>query len=155
MSNLFRDAPAANPPHSPTVLLRPVSCACRAAYDELLVAPTGDDASAPTGTVVRAAAEYTPRDDRFLLKTRDYDRQYSQLYFYRLQQMQAPVEAAAQRAWPGISGVAAGPAPALPCLLVSHPKQHPPQHWMCDPFLLACPLFSTSICRSGAHPGSA
>ena len=39
-----------------------------------------------------------------MLKTKDYDRQYAQLYFYRLLQMRKFAEAAAQRAWPGIPG---------------------------------------------------
>lgn len=80
----------------------------RATFDELLAAPAGDDAGAPTGTVVRAAAAYASRDERFLIKHKDYDRQYAQLYFYRLLQMRAHVEASARAAWPGISGAAAG-----------------------------------------------
>lgn len=79
----------------------------RATFDELLAPPSGDDASRPTGTVVRASAAYSTRDERFLLKHKDYDRQYAQLYFYRLLQMRAHVEAAARAAWPGISGAAA------------------------------------------------
>lgn len=84
----------------------PTTCpsAPRAAFDELLAAPAGDDAGAPTGTVVRAAAAYECRDDRFLTPGKDFDRQYAQLYYYRLHQMRAHVEAAAQRAWPGVQG---------------------------------------------------
>lgn len=74
----------------------------KAGFDELLAAPAGDDAAAPTATLVRASAAYESRDDRFLLKSKDYDRQYAQLYFYRLQQMRGAVEAAARRAWPGV-----------------------------------------------------
>ena len=54
--------------------------------------------------MVRATADYVSNDARFLTKNKDYDRQYAQLYFYRLQQMRADVEAAAQRAWPGVPG---------------------------------------------------
>ncbi|PRW57144.1 DNA polymerase delta small subunit [Chlorella sorokiniana] len=74
----------------------------KATFDELLAPPAGDDASAPTGMVVRASASYATRDERFLLKHKEYDRQYAQLYFYRLLQMRAHVEAAARSAWPGI-----------------------------------------------------
>lgn len=88
-------------------MLRCLSRRCRATFDELLAPPSGDNASAPTGTVVRASAAYSTRDERFLLKHKDYDRQYAQLYFYRLLQMRAHVEAAARAAWPGISGAAA------------------------------------------------
>lgn len=111
------------PPHSlprslPRSLLssRPIACRSsdrhtalplprrRATFDELLAPPAGDDASAPTGTVVRASASYACRDERFLLKHKEYDRQYAQLYFYRLLQMRAHLEAAARSAWPGIQG---------------------------------------------------
>jgi len=78
----------------------------RATFDELLAPLAGDDASAPTGTLVRASASYATRDERFLIKHKDYDRQYAQLYFYRLLQMRAHVEAAARSAWPGIPGAA-------------------------------------------------
>lgn len=91
--------------------------AARGGFDELLAAPAGDDAAAPTATLVRSSAAYESRDDRFLLKSRDYDRQYAQLYFYRLQQMRGALEAAARRAWPGVPGActplhAACPPPA-------------------------------------------
>lgn len=76
----------------------------RAAFAELLAAPAGDDAGAPTGTTVRASAAYTCNDERFLLKNKDYDRQYAQLYYYRLLQMREHVEAAAQRVWPDVPG---------------------------------------------------
>lgn len=71
-------------------------------FDELLAAPAGDDAAAPTATLVRSSAAYACRDERFLTKNRDYDRQYAQLYYYRLQQMRSHVETAAARAWPGV-----------------------------------------------------
>lgn len=97
-------------PTSPPLLSSPPR---RGTYDELLAAPAGDDATAPTGTVVRSAAAYTPKDDRFLLKSRDYERQYAQLYFYRLQQLRGVVEAAARKAWPGIEGERRGGARLL------------------------------------------
>lgn len=77
---------------------------CRSTYDELLAAPAGENAAVPTSTVVRAATSFASHDERFLLKNKDYDRQYAQLYFYRLLQMRGHVEAAAKRAWPGIRG---------------------------------------------------
>lgn len=81
-------------------------------YDELLAPPSGDDAAAPTGTIERCSAAYVSKDERFLLKGRQYDRQYSQLYFYRLLQMRKHVQAAAKRAWPDAQGAA-----QLLCLL--------------------------------------
>lgn len=86
----------------------------RAATHELLAAPAGDDACAPASTVVRASAAYASRDERFTLKSRDYDRQYAQLYFYRLLQMRQHVEAAARAAWPGIQGARVPCAPTDP-----------------------------------------
>ena len=58
--------------------------------------------------MVRAAAAYESRDARFRVPGKDFDRQYAQLYFYRLQQMRAHVEAAARRAWPGVQGARGG-----------------------------------------------
>jgi DNA polymerase delta subunit 2 len=64
--------------------------------------PEGQDAAAPAPSIPRAAASYVCRDDRFLLKARDYDRQYAQLYFYRLTQMRPAAQAAAEARWPGL-----------------------------------------------------
>lgn len=113
------------------------------------------------------AASFTPKDNRFLLKNRDYDRQYSQLYYYRLEQMRKHAEEAAQRAWPGIQGAAWGglglaPAgPALPARLAPAAAFGgfvPWQLFLLEarpvpsgrPTPLAAPL--PPACRSGAHP---
>lgn len=44
-------------------------------------------------------------DDRFKLQKRDYDRQFSQLYFYRLAQLRPRVIEAAKQTWPGVEYV--------------------------------------------------
>lgn len=69
-------------------------------YDELLAdpEPTLGPARPP---VDRFSASYAARDERFRLKQRDYERQFAQLYFYRLVQMRPHVEAAARAKWPG------------------------------------------------------
>ena len=60
--------------------------------------------SAPVSIIQRAEADYVSLDSRFELKqqTRNYERQYAQLYFYRLVQMRPILEAAAQAKWPGV-----------------------------------------------------
>lgn len=60
--------------------------------------------SAPVPTIQRAEAEYISLDSRFHLnqQARNYERQYAQLYFYRLVQMRPILEAAAKAKWPGI-----------------------------------------------------
>ena len=60
--------------------------------------------AAPVPTIQRATADYTSLDARFHLKlsSRNYDRQYSQLYFYRLVQMRPVLEQAARSKWPDV-----------------------------------------------------
>lgn len=54
--------------------------------------------------IQRSAAEYTSLDARYHLNlaARNYDRQYAQLYFYRLVQMRPVLEQAAKSKWPGL-----------------------------------------------------
>ena len=47
----------------------------------------------------RASAMYENQDEDFKLQKKNYDRQYSQLYFYRLVKMRPIVEKAAERRW--------------------------------------------------------
>ena len=49
--------------------------------------------------IERATATYTNKDEKFNLPKRDYDRQYSQLYFYRLVRMRPMLERAARLRW--------------------------------------------------------
>ena len=53
----------------------------------------------------RAEARYVNKDDQFRIKKRDYERQFSQMYFYRLVKLRPLVVEAAQRAWPGVKHV--------------------------------------------------
>jgi len=56
-------------------------------------------------SIDRVSTSYISHDDRFKLQGREYDRQFAQLYFYRLVQVRPQVEAAAKAAWPEISVV--------------------------------------------------
>ena len=76
----------------------------RGKYDELLAAPEREEVAGAAAAVQRAAATYASRDERFELKQRDYDRQFAQLYFYRLLAMQPHVEVAARSRWPSTRG---------------------------------------------------
>ena len=69
-----------------------------------MVAPAGNDVSAAVPTIQRADAEYKSLDERYHLSqaARNYDRQYAQLYFYRLVQMRPVLEQAAKSKWPGV-----------------------------------------------------
>lgn len=75
---------------------------CRTTYDELLAGPPGDDINAAVPRIPRATATYASYDDRFKIQSRDYDRQFAQVYFYRLVKVRPHAEAAARAAWPGV-----------------------------------------------------
>lgn len=68
-------------------------------YDDLLSAPTND----PKIKAIRASAQYTCRDDRFLIGKKSFDRQFAQLYFYRLTTLRPIVEEAARKRWPDVT----------------------------------------------------
>lgn len=53
----------------------------------------------------RSTCTYTNHDERFKLGKREYDRQFSQLYFFRLAQLRPQVIQAAKGKWPGIDYV--------------------------------------------------
>lgn len=53
----------------------------------------------------RATASYTAHDEPFLVKEKNYERQYAQLYFYRLIKLRPCVVAAARQRWPGVGEV--------------------------------------------------
>lgn len=75
-------------------------------YDELLAGMGGNIPSAFAPEAERATAEYAPNDGRFELHgAREFERQFAQLYFYRLTTMRPDVEATARARWPGVRGV--------------------------------------------------
>ena len=71
-------------------------------YDDLLISSS---ALGPQASMKRATATYVPHDDPFLVREKNYDRQYAQLYFYRLLKIRPSVEAAAKQRWPGVPEV--------------------------------------------------
>ncbi|KAL6780503.1 POLD2 [Auxenochlorella protothecoides x Auxenochlorella symbiontica] len=71
-------------------------------YDDLL---TPASTLARTEPLTRATASYTLHDDRFQLQQRVYDRQFAQLYFYRLLKLRPAVSASAKRRWPSCTEV--------------------------------------------------
>jgi len=65
-------------------------------------AATGDSAAlrrAGTVALDRAGASYTPRYQRFLVKSRVYSQQYSHIYSRRIAQLRGVVTAAAHAKW--------------------------------------------------------
>lgn len=84
------------------LIKQPSNHSRRPRYDEFLAAPEEIDLKGPVATLERASTTYTSHDSRFILKGRNYDRQYAQLYFYRLVQMRPMVEAEAKARWPGV-----------------------------------------------------
>jgi DNA polymerase delta subunit 2 len=65
----------------------------------------GDQDSLKSRRMQRLTCTYVNHDEKFRIKKRDYDRQFSQLYFYRLAQLRPQVVEAAKRAWPGVEYV--------------------------------------------------
>ena len=65
----------------------------------------GDQDSLKARHLQRSTCTYVNHDEPFRLQKRSYDRQFSQLYFYRLARLRPQVVEAAQRAWPGVDYV--------------------------------------------------
>ena len=115
------------------------STLCRGTYDELLAGPTSREAGEAPPTLARDTASYTCQDARFELKKKEYERQYAQLYFYRLSQMRADVEAAARSAWPDIPGAQGkGSFVCGPCQRQRLPPQLPLLPSSSSPASAAC-----------------
>lgn len=70
-------------------------------YDELM-AEAPEDATMATPTMLRATATYTSHDEQFRLKEKNFERQYAQLYFYRLMKLRPLVIEAAAAKWPNV-----------------------------------------------------
>lgn len=71
-------------------------------YDELMAAPEGEDATAAPNSVIRATATYESHDDRFKIQKKNFERQYAQLYYYRLMKLRPVVLKQAAARWPGV-----------------------------------------------------
>lgn len=72
------------------------------AYDDLLSDPLDDLQSTPPSKTRRNTAAYRATNDRFILANdKNYDRQFSQLYFYRLGKMRQHVVKSSKKKWPG------------------------------------------------------
>lgn len=88
------------------MLVRGGHMACRTAGDgptELLAPPVDPEAAAGTDPAAksfgRTAAEYRPRYQRFVLKKRRYNQQFSHMYVSRRRQLSRAVTTAARRQW--------------------------------------------------------
>jgi DNA polymerase delta subunit OB-fold domain len=73
-----------------------------AQYDELMAVPDGEDASISVNTALRATATYKSLDDQFKLQDKNFDRQYAQLYYFRLMKLRPVVLQAAKSKWPTV-----------------------------------------------------
>jgi DNA polymerase delta subunit 2 len=72
------------------------------AYDDLLSDPLDDLQFDPPIKTERNTAVYRATNDRFILANdKNYDRQFSQLYFYRLGKMRQQVVKSSETKWPG------------------------------------------------------
>lgn len=80
---------------------------CRAnRYDEFnVLGGLGDGDSIKKRSMQRTTCTYRNHDEKFKLGNRDYDRQFSQLYFYRLAQLRPRVIENAKRTWPDVEYV--------------------------------------------------
>ena len=74
---------------------------CREGYDEHL---KDFEQCTDSGLeyIPRQRAVYKSYDERYRVKDRNYERQYSQVYFYRLVKLRPIVIEAAERKWPGV-----------------------------------------------------
>jgi len=75
---------------------------CREGYDEHLKDfEQSEDCCVPQ-EMQRQRAVYKSYDERYRVKDRNYERQYSQVYFYRLVKLRPIVIEAAEQKWPGV-----------------------------------------------------
>lgn len=76
-------------------------CLCREGYDEHLKDFQQSEDSGPQ-EIPRQRAVYKSYDERYRVKDWNYERQYSQVYFYRLVKLRPIVIEAAEQKWPGV-----------------------------------------------------
>ncbi|KDD74638.1 hypothetical protein H632_c1165p0, partial [Helicosporidium sp. ATCC 50920] len=70
-------------------------------HEELLTAFPTSELPVPAPALQRCLASYESRDAPFFRSGHNYEMQYAQLYFFRLQLMRPRAVAAASRLWPG------------------------------------------------------
>jgi DNA polymerase delta subunit 2 len=69
--------------------------------DYLLSCPIGGEDGGSDDVIERSACLYENKSERFLLKERNFDRQYAHIYAVRLMEMRKTVAVAARRKWGG------------------------------------------------------